>query len=67
MNFEMINYSLVYDEQFANFFYLYMAGRYEEIEVLRAFYGDAWLQMMMGTLLEINQTLETKKENKRNL
>lgn len=62
-----INYKLVYDEQFANFFSLYMEGRYEDLEVLRVFYGDTWLQMMMGTLLEIDQKLKEKRENKINL
>ncbi len=51
---ENINYNKVFDEQFANFFSLYMNNKTEQIEVLRKFLGDDWYNSMMDTLMKIN-------------
>lgn len=61
---ENIDYNKVFDEQFANFFSLYLNNKTEQIDVLRKFLGEDWYNSMMDTLKKINDiSLEKMKAN----
>lgn len=60
---ENIDYAKVFDEQFANFFSLYMNNQTEKIEVLRLFLGEEWYQTMMNTLTDISNICTEKNSN----
>lgn len=58
-----INYNLVYDEQFANFFTLYMNGNKDKLNVLKLYLGNEWFEFMNNKLHEVIDKLSNVKIN----
>ena len=63
---DTIDYPLVFDEQFANFFTLYTLGLEEQLNVLKELFGLEWYNVMKTTILQIEQELLKRKELKQN-
>jgi len=61
------NYILSFDEQFANFFALFVTNKQEKLEILRTFCGEEWFTLMMNTLLQIEAILIERKEQRQTL
>ena len=56
------NYYLSFDEQFANFFALYMTNNQELLQIAKIFFGEQWYQTMTNILIQIEQILLERKE-----
>lgn len=61
-NNEMIDYKKVYDEQFANFFSLYLNGEKELLNTLRSLFGEEWYLLMENKLISLSNELNKVNE-----
>ncbi len=61
---DIVDYARVFDEQFANFFALFVTNKTDLLETLRVLLGDEWYRIMQNTLLQIEAILIQKKEEK---
>lgn len=60
---EKIDYAVVYDEQFANFFSLYINNRYDTLDCLRKIFGDEWYDLMYQKLLMVKSKIKLAVPN----
>ena len=59
---DKVDYYLAFDEQFANFFTIYMANNQELLQIAKTFFGEQWYQTMTNILIQIEQILLERKE-----
>jgi len=57
-----VDYFRVFDEQFANFFAMFMLNQQEQLNLLSIFYGPDWYNLYMNTIIEIKNILKERKK-----
>lgn len=62
-NSEIVDYKKIYDEQFANFFSLYLDEKKELLDTLKSLFGEEWYLLMENKLISLSN--ELNKENKK--
>ncbi|MDD3452919.1 MAG: hypothetical protein PHN42_01405 [Bacilli bacterium] len=64
-NVKELDYKKIYDEQFANFFILYINNRLDTLDILRKIFGNDWFNLMNNKVNELlNNLIMSKKEIK---